>query len=164
MCTINGMTYNNEYQRYQVVRSNTSVVFDLTTWYLWYSLLYFSHTTGMNHLNNGMTFRAPLCIFINFQTLSRALNLDADNFFSFSVLTYETLTFHVPNIWICYSEIKITFKRLIRHLIYKYSRYDNSFENVQSEKAVVEWMVLVFLLTINCHLRGKWQFIVKTCR
>jgi len=34
--------YNKEYQRYQVVRSNTthSVVFDLTTWYLWYSLLY----------------------------------------------------------------------------------------------------------------------------
>ena len=25
-------------------------MFDLTTWYHWYSLLYFSHTTGMNHL------------------------------------------------------------------------------------------------------------------
>jgi len=30
--------------------TNKSVVFDLTTWYHWYSLLYFSHTTGMNHL------------------------------------------------------------------------------------------------------------------
>jgi len=37
-------------------------------------------------------------IFINFQTLSRNLNLKAADFLSLSVLMYETVRCHVPNI------------------------------------------------------------------